>query len=109
MDAGVAIGRIAHEREQIRDEPRADTELFAYPSRIANRFAPAVDLHHARPSYALRQILIGRPDGDFLDPFVLRREMRGRSERIIGFELDHRPDDNPHRSKRLLERMELRE
>ncbi len=41
--------------------------------------------------------------------FVLRREMRGRSERIIGFELDHRPDDNAHRRKRLLERMELRE
>jgi hypothetical protein len=86
-----------------------DAELFAYPSRIANRFAPAVDLHHARPSHALRQILIGRPDGDFLDLLVLRREMRGRSERIIGFELDHRPDDNAHRRERLLERMELRE
>ena len=35
--------------------------------------------------------------------------MRGRSERIIGFELDHRPDDNTHRRQRLLERMELRE
>ena len=86
-----------------------DAELFAYPSRIANRFAPAIDLHHARTSHALRQILIGRPDGDFLDLLVLRREMRGRSERIIGFELDHRPDDNAHRRERLLERMELRE
>ena len=35
--------------------------------------------------------------------------MRGRSERIIGFELDHRPDDNAHRRKRLLEWVELRE
>jgi hypothetical protein len=35
--------------------------------------------------------------------------MRGRSERIIGFELDHRPDDNTHRRKRLLERMETGE
>ncbi len=86
-----------------------DAELFAYPSRIANRFAPAIDLHHARTSHALRQILIGRPDRDFLDLLVLRREMRGRSERIIGFELDHRPDDNAHRRERLLERMELRE
>src|SRR5439155_19658563 len=34
-DAGIAIGRIAHEREQVRDERRADAELFAYPSRIA--------------------------------------------------------------------------
>jgi hypothetical protein len=35
--------------------------------------------------------------------------MRGGSERIIGFELDHRPDDNVHRGQRLFERMELRE
>src|SRR5437868_2106661 len=35
--------------------------------------------------------------------------MRGGSECIIGFELNHRPDHNAHRRKRLLERMELRE
>ena len=34
--------------------------------------------------------------------------MRGRSERIVGLELDHRPDDNAHRRERLLEGMELR-
>ena len=78
-------------------------------SDIANRFAPAVDLHHARASHALRKILVGRPDGDFLDLFVLRRDTRSRSERIIGFELDHRPDDNTHCRQRLFERMELRE
>src|SRR6266403_3472583 len=108
-DAGVAVGRIAHEREQIRNELWADAELFAYPGGIANRFAPAVDLHHARASHALRQIFIGRPDGDFLDLLLLRRDMRGRSECIISFELDHRPDDNTHSRERLLERMELRE
>src|SRR5215208_5882321 len=85
-DAGIAVGRIAHEREQVRNELRIDSELFAYSSRITNRFAPAVDLHHARTSHALGQILIGRPDGDFLDLLVLRRKMRGRSECIIGFE-----------------------
>jgi hypothetical protein len=83
-NAGVAVGRVAHEREQVRNELRADTELFAYPCGIANGFAPAVDLHHARASHALRQIFIGRPDRDALDLPVLRREMRGRSERIIG-------------------------
>src|SRR5437763_1327066 len=106
-NAGIAVGRIAHECEQVRNERRIDAELFAYRNRIANRFAPAVDLYHARTSHALRQIFIGRPDGDFLDLFVLRREMRGRSERIIGFEVDHRPDDYAHRNERLLERMEL--
>src|SRR5206468_3038760 len=85
-DAGVAVGRVAHEREQVRNELRADAELFAYPSRIANRFAPPIDLYHARTSHALRQILVGRPDGNFLDLLVLACEMRGRSERVIGFE-----------------------
>jgi hypothetical protein len=35
--------------------------------------------------------------------------MRGRSERIVGFEFNHRPDDNAHRRERFLQRMELRE
>ena len=61
------------------------------------------------PSHALRQVLVGRPDRDLLDLLVLRRQMRGRSERVIRFELDHGPDDNAHRRERLLERMELRE
>ncbi len=108
-DAGITVGRIAHEREQVRNERRIDAELFAHRGRIANDFAPAVDLHNTRPSHALRQILIGRPDRDAFYFLVLRREMRGRSERIIGFELDHRPDDHAHRRQRLLERMELRE
>src|SRR5205085_7949279 len=106
-DTAVAVGRIAHEREQVRYERWIDAEFFAYRSRIPNRFPPAIDLHHARIAHALRQILIGRPDRDFLDRLVLRREMRGRSERIIGFELDHRPDDNAHRRERLFERMKL--
>ena len=33
--------------------------------------------------------------------------MRRRSERIIGFELDHRPDDNAHGRERLLQRIKL--
>src|SRR6266576_2790779 len=105
-DPGVAVRRIAYEREQVRNKRRIDAELFAYPGGIANRFAPAVDLHHARTAHALRQILIGRPDGDFLDLLVLRRERRGRSGRIIGLEPDHRQDENAHRRERLLEWME---
>src|SRR6266404_2935545 len=38
-DAGVAVGRIAHEREQVGNERRIDAKLFAYPGGIANRFA----------------------------------------------------------------------
>ena len=36
------------------------------------------------------------------------RDARGRGERVVGLELDHRPDGDAHRRERLLERMELR-
>ena len=39
---------------------------------------------------------------------VLGRDARGRSERVVGLELDHRPDRDAHRRERLLERLELR-
>src|SRR5439155_14114410 len=35
-DSGVAVGRIADEREQVRNERGIDAELFAYPGGIAN-------------------------------------------------------------------------
>jgi len=101
-NAGVTVGRIAYEREQVRYERRIDAKLFAYPSGIANRFAPAVDLHDARVVHALRQILVGRPDGDFLYLFVFRREMRGRSERIIASGRDS------HRLEPLQRRLKCR-
>ena len=72
-------------------------------------FAPAIDLHHARDLARIAPDLVGRPDRDAFDFLVFRREMRRRSERIIGFQLDHRPDDNAHRRECLFERMELRE
>ena len=36
-------------------------------------------------------------------------DARRRGERVVGLELDHRPDDDAHRGERVLERMELRE
>src|ERR687892_1633224 len=72
-DAGIAVGRVAHEREQVWNELRADAKLFAYPGGIANGFTPAVDLHHPPSPHALRQVLVGRPDGDHLDLVVLGR------------------------------------
>src|SRR2546422_4398852 len=45
---------------------RSHSELLAHPSRIANRFPLAVDLHDAIATHALGQVLVGRPDADFL-------------------------------------------
>ena len=70
--------------------------------------ASAIHLHDAIADDALREILVRRPDAHLLDPRVLRREMRGRRERIVGLELDHRPRRHAHRRERLFERVELR-
>ena len=82
-NAGIAVGGIADEREQIGNQRRIDAELLADGGGIANDFAATVDLHHARASHALRQVLIGCPDGDFLDLLLLRCEMQqiGRAGR----------------------------
>ena len=74
---GVAVGGIAHEREQVGDERRINAKLSADSGCIANCFAPAIDLDHARIPHALRRILVRRPDGDFLHVLVPGREMGG--------------------------------
>src|SRR6202043_3330827 len=48
-NTGVAVGGIAHEREQVGDERRFNAKLFADSGCIANCFAPAIDLDHAYP------------------------------------------------------------
>ena len=40
---------------------------------------------------------------------VRRGDARGRGERVVGLELDHRPHGDAHRGERLLERLELRQ
>jgi hypothetical protein len=62
-----------------------------------------------RSIWTLRQVLVRRPDPHLLDAVVLVREMRGRRERVVGLQFGHRPDDDAHRCKPLLQRMELRE
>ena len=65
-------------------------------------------MHHPLCDNALREILVRRPDAHLLHSFILGRNVSRGSERVIGLELDHRPDNYTHRGKRLLEREELR-
>ena len=88
---------------------RVDTELGAHRRRVADLLAAAVDLHDAVVAYALRQILVGRPDADPLGARVGSGEPRGGGERVIGLELGHRPYRDAHARERFLERMELRQ
>src|SRR6185436_10399311 len=91
---GKAVSRITHEREIIGDKPRLDAKLRAHSFRIANHIASTIDLHDAIVDDALRQIFVRRPDANFLDTFVLRREISRGRERVVSLELDHRPNND---------------
>ena len=106
--AGIAVRGVADEREVVGDRRGRDAELLAHAVGVADFAALPIDLHDAAGNDALREVFVGRPDADFLDTRIRRRERRGRGESIVGFELDHRPDHDAHRRQRLLERVELR-
>jgi hypothetical protein len=106
---GVAIGGVADQRQVIRDQRRHDAKLLAHGRGVANTLGAAVDLHDAVPAHALREVLVGGPDADLVDARVLGGDARRRRQRIVGFHVDHRPDDDAHRPQRVLQRMELRQ
>src|SRR6185312_1825806 len=98
-DARVAVGAVADEREQVGDAVGPDAELLADAVDVADRAGPAVDLYHAVAAHGLGQILVGRPDADLVDVVVAGGDAGGGGERVVGLELHHRPDGNPHRGE----------
>ena len=108
-NARIAVGRVADEREEVGDQLGLHAEFLAHPCRIANRFPLAVDLHDAIATHALGQVLVGRPDADFLHPLIPGGDLRRRRQGVVGFQLDHGPYHHSHRRERFLERLELRE
>src|SRR2546421_5133433 len=108
-DAGISVGRVAHEGEEVGNQVGLDAELLAHPSRVADRPGPAIDLDDAIAADALRQIFVGGPDADLLDAVVLRRNPRRGRKRVVRLELDHGPYGHAHGGEGVFERMELRE
>ena len=104
----VAVGGVADEREIVGDERRTDPELRLHARRVANLAAAAIHLHDAIADDALREVLVGRPDAHLLDALVRRRKMRGRRQRVIRLQLDHRPCRHSHRRQKLFEGVKLR-
>jgi hypothetical protein len=108
-NAGIAVGRVSDQREKIGDQRGLHSEFLAHAGRIENLLSPAIDLHDAVFANALREVFVRRPDAHLLHTRILRSDARRGCERIVGLQLDHRPDRDAHRGERLLERMELRE
>ena len=61
----------------------------------------------ARADHALAHVLVGRHDAHLVDARI-GREARGRGrDRVVGFELDHRPHDEAERRGGALGELEL--
>src|SRR6266699_1321756 len=108
-DAGISVGRVAHEGEEVGNQRGLDAELLAHPCRVADLPALAIDLDDAIAADALRQIFVGGPDADLLYAVVLRGDPRRGCERVVCLELGHGPYRHAHGGEGVFERVELRE
>src|SRR2546425_3370455 len=108
-DAWVSVRRVADEREEVRNQGGLHPELLTHSRRIANLLPLAIHLYYAVPADALRQILVGSPDADFLHARISRSNLRRGGERVVGLELDHGPYRDSHAGECFLERVELRQ
>src|SRR5262249_35089112 len=88
-------------------ESRTDPELRFYAVRVPDRIAPAVHLHNAILAHALTEILVGRPNAYLGYAGIRRGDESRRGQRIVRFELDHRPHRNSHGGESLLQRLKL--
>jgi hypothetical protein len=105
--SGVAIGRITNQCKVVGNRGGRHPELCHDPRFIPKHARPPIQLHHARPADALREILVWCADDDAFHPRVRRRRRRPCGQCIVGLELDHRPDDDACRLERGFKQGEL--
>ncbi len=104
----IAVGAVADQRQVVGDRRRRHAELRDDTGLVAQDPAQAVELDDASPLDALRQVLVGRADEHALDPRILGGPGRGGAKRVVGLDLDHRPDAHAERGQHLFEQRELR-
>ena len=95
LEAGDAVGGVADEREQVGDRFGRDAVLLDDGGLVEHDVLEAIPRHDARADHALAQVLVDRDDANLLDARVLREVRGGGRDRVVGLELDHRPDDSP--------------
>src|ERR1700726_2535671 len=108
-DAGISVGSIADEGEEIGDQIRSHPELLADSQRITDLHASAIDLDDAVTADALGEVLVGCPDADLLYALVGGGALGSGGQRVVRFELGHGPHCHSHGYERFLQRVELRE
>src|SRR5437899_2181373 len=102
---------IPHPKPLAAPVTRATLSLWSFivnSFRIADLPPSAVSLHDPFSAHALRQVLIWRPDADFLDGRVPCCDVRRGGQGVVGLQLGHGPHRRAHGRNRLLQRVELR-
>jgi hypothetical protein len=105
--ARIAVRVVAHEREPVRNRRGRDAESLAHRRLAADLARAPVQLDHPVTPHALRQILVRRAHQHLADARVGRGHGRCGGQRVVGLELNHRPDDHAERAQRVLQRVEL--
>ncbi len=108
-EAGKAVGRVADEREPVRDRGGPDAPLVDHGFLVVRDPAASIEQDDVRVVHELGHVLVGRADEDLLDVEVRGEAAAGRRDRIVGLEFDHRPDDEAERPNRVLRDRELRQ
>ena len=103
------VGGVADEREKVGNGFGTNAELRLDTGLVEDGVARPIVTNDARPTHALSEILVRRRDEHALDLGVAVCARRERRERVVGLELDHRPRDEPERSRHALGERKLAE
>ena len=87
----VAVGGIADDGQVVRDRGRAHAPLRAHAGVVVDQPAAAVPEHDPLALDELGHVLVGRADEDPLDLRIVGESNGRRGDRVVGLELDHRP------------------
>ena len=85
------------------------TPNFSHDAGLVEEpLAHPIELDDARPANALRQVLVRRAHEHLLDAGRVGPARRGRRERVVGLEADHRPAHDAERLGGALRERKLR-
>ena len=93
-EARVAVGRVADERQAVRDALGCDAPLRPHAGVVVGEVAAAIPEHDPLVTDQLGHVLVRGADHDPLDPRVRGESVGGGADRVVGLELDHRPQDH---------------
>jgi len=90
----IPIRGITHQRQVVRDRFWRHAKLLDDTPLVQRHTRPPIQLNDPRPSHALCEVLIWCAQNHSFDSRVASSQYGCGRQRIVGFELNHRPDNN---------------